>query len=118
MTAAHCVGSSTSRYSVILGAHDIRSQRQGQPRRYSLSRIVIHPKWRPIGFLAFPNDIAMLYLSTNADMSSQYVDTVALASKSDNFVGNSNCWITGWGRLVGGGRTPDILQVSAMNGPQ
>ena len=116
VTAAHCVGGPQSTYSIILGAHDIRSQRQARPRRYSISRIVKHPRWVNSGRLAFPNDIAMIYLSTTADMSSKYVDTVALASKNDNFVGNPNCWITGWGHLVGNGQGPDNLQVSGICG--
>merc|ERR1712004_435717 len=28
----------------------------------------------------------------------------------ENFEGNKECFITGWGTLVGGGRTPNVLQ--------
>merc|ERR1711976_232467 len=70
VTAAHCVGSSASAYSVILGAHDIKTQSQGAPRRYSASRIVIHPGWRNSGSQAFPNDIALFYTSSTVHQQS------------------------------------------------
>ena len=110
VTAAHCVGSSASAYSVILGAHDLKTQRQGAPKRYSASRIVIHPGWRNSGSQSFPNDIALIYTSATVDTSSKYVSTISLPSKNQDFAGNSNCWITGWGRLRGGGSSPNNLQ--------
>ena len=110
VTAAHCVGSSPSAYSVILGAHDIKTQAQGAPKRYSASRIVIHPDWRYSSSQAFPNDIALIYTSTTVDTTSQYVRTVSLPYQNQDFSGNYNCWITGWGRITGGGASPNNLQ--------
>lgn len=45
-----------------------------------------------------PNDIALLHLSRDVDMTNQYVSTIQLPEKGEDFLGNGNCWITGWGR--------------------
>ena len=105
--AAHCVGSSASSYSIVLGAHDIKTQRQGQPRRYQVSRIVSHPSYNPNS--AYANDISLIYLSQDADTSNRYISTIAVGNKGENFVGNRNCYITGWGADNSGG-SPNNLQ--------
>ena len=109
LTAAHCVGSSTSTYSIVLGMHDRSTQRQGQPKRYSVSRIIRHHSYSG-SRSGYPNDIALMYLSSTADLSSRYASTVSLPSSNEEFAGNRNCWITGWGATRGGGPLPNILQ--------
>ena len=108
LTAAHCVGSSVSMYSVVLGMHD-RSMRQGQPKRYQVGKIIKHEGYTGSGN-GLPNDIALLRLSTSADLSSKYATAVLLPNYKENFAGNPNCWITGWGGTYGGGPMPNILQ--------
>ena len=109
VTASHCLGGHASQYSVVLGAHDIRTQRQGQPRRYYISRYIMHPRFEYSSSKFFPNDIALLYTSSNVDTYSKYAAAVPMASQNEKFVGNSNCYITGWGRTSSG--SPNILQV-------
>jgi len=108
LTAAHCVGSSSSSYSIVLGMHDRSTMRQGSPKRYSVSRVIRHHSYSG-SRSGYPNDIALMYLSSTATMN-QHVKTVALPSSSERFAGNSNCWITGWGATRGGGSLPNILQ--------
>merc|ERR1719309_1850155 len=96
LTAAHCVGSSASSYKIVLGLHDKDTKRQGQPRTYSVSRIIKHSRYNG-NANGFPNDIALIYLSSSASTSSKYVSTITLPSKNENFAGNRNCYITGWG---------------------
>jgi len=109
LTAAHCVGSSASSYRIVLGMHDKDSRNQGQPVTHTVSKVIRHHGYNGNG-RGFPNDIALLQLSSNVDMSSRFIDTVALPAKNENFAGNSDCWITGWGATRGGGSTPNMLQ--------
>ena len=55
-----------------------------------------HPDYDDIG-VDFPNDIALLQLETEADLTDKYVATIPLPKESKAFVGNENCWLTGWG---------------------
>ena len=109
VTAAHCVGKSARDYSLVLGAHDIKSLRQGSPKRYQADRVVIHPEYNPRGS-GYPNDIALMHINQDADTNSHYISTISIGNKGEQFSGNPNCWITGWGALVGGGGGPNALQ--------
>merc|ERR1712038_2178209 len=109
LTAAHCV-SSSSGYSVVLGLFDKDTQRQGQPRRYSIGRIVKHPGWRG-SYNGFANDVAVIQMTSAADLSTNYAFEIQMAEPSDgDLVGNPDCWITGWGKLSGWQRPPNNLQ--------
>ena len=112
VSAAHCVGSSPSSYTIVLGLHDFAG-RQGQPKRYSVSRIISHPYYNGRA-RGLPNDISLIYLSGNAQMNN-YVKAIALASSNEDFVGNSQCWITGWGNIRGGGPSPSVLQEAQVD---
>merc|ERR1719328_217530 len=113
VTTAHWSRVARSKYSVILGAHDIATLEQGQPTRYTLSRILVHPDWSPIPWKGFPNDIAMLYLSKPADMTSQYIQKVSLPEENQDFL-SSRCLITGWGGTKGQSK-PNILQEAEVD---
>ena len=78
-----------------------------------VSRIIRHPNFKD-NTAGLPNDIALIYLSSSANTNSQYISTIALPSQNENFAGNSNCYITGWGTTRGGGSLPNILQVQYM----
>ena len=115
LTAAHCVSStSISSYSIVLGLHDRSTQRQGQPKRYSVSSIIRHPSYSGSSS-GFPNDIALMKLSSSADLSSKYATAVALPDSNEDFAGNDECWITGWGATRGGGPLPNILQEAKVD---
>ena len=113
LSAAHCIFGSASVYSVVLGMHDKRMQ-QGAPKRYSVYRIYKHPHYQANG--GYPNDIALVHLSSNAHLSSSsYAKAIALASNGENFAGNPSCVITGWGALYGNGPSPNILQEATVD---
>ena len=105
--AAHCVQYGHSAYTILLGAHDIRTKKQGHPVRYTISRIISHPGFRYHG--SFPNDMALIQLSTDVDLSNEFVDTIGLADENEKFV-RSPCVLIGWGRLYPGGKNPNTLQ--------
>ena len=44
-----------------------------------------------------PNDIAIVRLAEAVDLTNEYVDVIGLPEENEDFVGNSNCWIMGWG---------------------
>lgn len=48
----------------------------------------------------FPNDIALLKVRTPINLNSKAV-AIDLATMGMDFVGNNNCWITGWGLTQG-----------------
>ena len=108
--AAHCVGRPPSDYSVVLGAYDIKSMKQGLPERYSVESITVHPGWVYSAEQQFPNDIALILLKSEAQLSNPYINTIALPEENEDFTENTDCWITGWGDLKYGGPAPDILQ--------
>merc|ERR1712076_265134 len=89
--AAHCVGSGASAYKIVLGLHDRTTQREGAPRDYTISSITSHPGWSNDGSRGFPNDISVIYLSSNA-FPSQFVNPITLPSSSQSvcrgFYGN------------------------------
>ena len=55
-----------------------------------------HPDYDNMG-VGIPNDIALLQLETEADLTDKYVATISLPKEGEDFVGNKNCWLTGWG---------------------
>ena len=68
---------------------------------YCLSFVVQHPQYSESSG-GFPNDIAILRLSSSASLDA-YVKVAALpTSTSTSFYNGRNCYITGWGRLSGG----------------
>jgi len=114
VTAAHCVESPASQLSVVLGMHDRNTQRQGDPTRYKISKIIQHPGWGP-NDNGFPNDIALMKLSSTADLSGPYAQAVHLADSGTDFMGNTDCWITGWGKLNFLTGPPNILQEASVD---
>ena len=44
-----------------------------------------------------PNDIVILKLAEPVDMTNENVDVIVLPKKGEEFTGNENCWIMGWG---------------------
>lgn len=58
----------------------------------------------------FPNDIAVLELSSPIPLGST-IALATLASNNEDFLsGTQNCWITGWGRTNVGSKMPRFLQ--------
>merc|ERR1711976_458190 len=108
LSAAHCIRTKMQYLTVTLGMHDRRRQ-QGEPIRYKLDQIIVHPEYQEVPDLGFPNDIALLHLSEPANLQSPYIAVVDLPTEGADFV-SAECYITGWGRLNGGGPTSNALQ--------
>jgi len=105
VTAAHCVdGSRASQLTVAVAEHDLDVSGE---RTHQVSKIVMHENYNGNG-AGFPNDIALLKVSTPINLNSKAV-AIDLATMGMDFVGNNNCWITGWG-LTQGSQDRTVLQ--------
>lgn len=101
VTAAHCMGGDIS---VVAGEHNL-SDTSGTEQRRWMKRLnqYIH---RDYYDESTDNDIALFKLRSAFKFNS-CVGKVSLPER-DVPVG-TKCWITGWGRLKSGGRSPDVL---------
>eukprot|EP00058_Branchiostoma_floridae_P013281 XP_002598769.1 hypothetical protein BRAFLDRAFT_74552 [Branchiostoma floridae] len=99
LTAAHCVyRMNPGQLSVVLGEHNL-NRRDVTEVTVNVARIIMHEHYDPNG-AGFPNDIALLKFPDPVTFS-QKIKPVALATPGMDFVGNNNCWITGWGLTQG-----------------
>ncbi|KXJ19654.1 chymotrypsin B [Exaiptasia diaphana] len=105
ITAAHCVGSSPSQYTAVVGAHRRLGSTSVQ-QTIRIAKIITHPKWDRRRLI---NDIALLELQTPVKMSGK-VSPVCLTDQKP--AAGKKCYITGWGRTESG--TPDILQQAML----
>ena len=116
VTAGHCIDRPPGDYSVLLGAYDIKSLRRGEPKRYYVQSIITHPQWKFDGILRYPNDIALILLKNDVDLSSSLIEPINLPEQNEDFTGNPNCAITGWGSLsTRHGDGPNNLQQLRVN---
>lgn len=62
-----------------------------------------------------PHDIALIKLKDKANLSNSNIKPIALPPNDENnFAGNSDCWITGWGRTSGNatGASPVLMELN------
>jgi trypsin len=108
VTAAHCVGSAVSVYTILGGTSDRTVTNCATCVLFSPSSIVKHPNYSENGATGYPNDVAVLRFtarSTNANFN-----TIAMSQSSDGNYGGSAAVFTGWGRTCGSCGLPNILQ--------
>ncbi|XP_071115166.1 chymotrypsin-like serine proteinase [Haliotis cracherodii] len=106
LTAAHCLSNSASSYRLGFGMLRMNNV-DGTEQYSSVTSYTNHPNYNG-NAAGYPNDIAVLRLTSSMDTSSSAVGTVSLASGSNDYAGQT-CTISGWGRLSGGS-TPNNLQ--------
>jgi len=111
VTAAHCVdGSSTSDLKIILGKHR-KDQTWTTEVEKTISRIIMHENYNGNGD-GFPNDIALLKLSSPVSLS-QYVQVACLpTSANQDWTARDTCFITGWGLTQGTGNDNVLNQLN------
>lgn len=104
LTAAHCLaGEGNTGIWVVAGEYHIR-QSSGNEQNIRSKKLYMHPQYDDWTMV---NDIALIHLSSPMQLNG-CVGTVCLPS-SDVSPG-TDCWITGWGTLSSGGRSPTTLQ--------
>lgn len=103
LTAAHCfVGRSDAKdWTANLGEQRMNDLDTKFSPNF-ISQIVIHPSWKKA---TFENDVALVSLENQANLSSRWIMTANLVV-SDTIVGkelpdNTNCIVAGWGTTEG-----------------
>ena len=93
----------------------MRVSNVGTEQDFKVAKIISHPSYHSP--LRYSHDIALLKLEKTA-MLNKAVGPVCVPDGStpampiDN--ASKKCWITGWGRLVSGGATPDRLMQASV----
>ncbi|XP_001623008.2 chymotrypsin-like protease CTRL-1 isoform X2 [Nematostella vectensis] len=111
LTAAHCVEDfpHPSGYTVVVGAHRIK-ERSAIQQEFRLTKLFKH---KDFSMSHLKNDVALLKLD-NPIQPSDKVNTVCLPERNSRAQVGAQCFITGWGRLVGGGQPSEILQQAML----
>ncbi|XP_031574197.1 chymotrypsinogen B-like isoform X2 [Actinia tenebrosa] len=111
VTAAHCVDRNPrpSGYTVVVGAHT-RTGSTAVQQTFRLKQLFKHEGF---SMRHLRNDIALLQLNGQISASSK-VNTVCLPQKGSRVPAGTGCYITGWGRTVGGGSAAGILQQAVL----
>ena len=78
-----------------------------------VSNIIRHPHYSENGQRGFPNDIAVLQLSSTINLNDRYASAVKMASSGEDFT-EKKCIITGWGKLGKWKPSPNVLQVNTL----
>ena len=99
---------SSYQLSIVMGLHDKDTARQGAPVRYQVARLIGNPGFGR-GGRAMSDDIALIQLASDVQMNA-YVQPIMMAGYMESFLGNTQCYITGWGSLYQGHRGPNVLQ--------
>ncbi|KAL5017389.1 hypothetical protein ScPMuIL_006978 [Solemya velum] len=120
LTAAHCINDidlPANQYTVVLGLQR-RSQlsseiSSGDAKAYDVESITVHPSFASS---TKTDDIAVVKLSSKVELRNDIRLIRRLARNSDRFVGNSDCWISGFGWIDSvNGILADNLQVANMD---
>ncbi|XP_028397984.1 chymotrypsinogen A-like [Dendronephthya gigantea] len=110
VTAAHCVvkNPQRSRYTVVVGAHKTTGTTAVEETR-RVRQLLIHENYVE----SSNHDIALIQLDKPVKISSK-VNTVCLPQPGSRASVGARCYITGWGRTVGGGQAADTLQQAIL----
>jgi secreted trypsin-like serine protease len=115
VTAAHCMGSAVSAYTILGGTTDRTVTTCATCMLRSLTRMTRHPNFSNTGINGYPNDVGVIFFSavtTNAN-----VRTIVMATSADGTFAGTSCVITGWGKTSGTSNTiPITLQQASMTG--
>jgi secreted trypsin-like serine protease len=110
ITAAHCIGGTTSSYSVLAGTSDRTTTNCATCALRTLNGQTRHPNYSGSSSNGYPNDIATIRWATTISTNSNTGYATMAASNAGNYAGQ-NCQLTGWGRTCGSCGLPNTLQV-------
>jgi secreted trypsin-like serine protease len=113
VTAAHCLGGTTSSYSVLAGTSDRTVTTCATCALRTLNAQTRHPNYNGSGAQGYPNDIGTIRWATAIATNANIGFATLAASNAGNYAGSS-CQITGWGRTCGTCGIPNTLQVGTM----
>ena len=93
---------SASRLGVRVGAHDLT----GDGQDIAVARVVNHEDYDS---WTISNDICLLWLESEADVSDDMVDTICLPVSGAEYEEGTMCTVTGWGTTSEGGQLARTL---------
>lgn len=103
LTAAHCVINRNPKDYVVIAGTSHKSGNDGVLTR--VAKFVWHERYNSS---IYDNDVALIQLESSLPLNSHSIFPVSLGSNAPN---NSDVvTITGWGALLEGGASPEILQ--------
>lgn len=113
ITAAHCTKSREAEgITVVVGDHD-RDDTTGKEQKIQADKVINHEDYDPF---TIQNDIAIVTLKEPAKLKREV--RLACMPEDDNDLNDGledqTCYITGWGRTVGGGPSAIRLQQAKM----
>jgi len=108
LTAAHCISSDKTGYTVELGVHD-RRRREGHEIELTPSRIVVHPNYNDN---SKENDVAIILLSKPIQFRKEYSPVCLPYTGSWE---NVEAVVSGWGDIVQGGSSSTVLLDAKVN---
>jgi secreted trypsin-like serine protease len=112
-TAAHCIGGTTSTYSVLAGTSDRTVTNCATCQLRTLNAQTRHPSYTGSSNNGYPNDVGTIRWATSIATNANIAYATLAASNAGNYAGQ-NCVITGWGRTCGSCGLPNILQQGTM----
>jgi len=112
VSAAHCVGGAVAAYVIIAGTNQ-RSCPNDACENRRVDSVIRHADFQNIGLRGYPNDISVIHWIDPILEVAGKIQYATLAT-TDNQVG-SECFISGWGRMVDGGPLPENLQEAVID---
>ncbi|MFF3014724.1 serine protease [Streptomyces sp. NPDC057939] len=107
LTAAHCLtGTPAAGLRVVVGSNTLTPAGTA----YAVQQTIVHEGYAP-GAPGTPNDIGLVKLSTPLAFTA-LVQPIPLPALPDVLGGSAT--LTGWGRLSGGGPSPNTLQQATL----
>uniref|UniRef100_G1NNS9 Enteropeptidase n=1 Tax=Meleagris gallopavo TaxID=9103 RepID=G1NNS9_MELGA len=109
VTAAHCVYGrqlQPSTWKAVLGLYDQSNMTDTLTVVQNIDRIVINPHYNK---LTKDSDIALMHLQYKVQYT-DYIQSICLPQKNQQFLPGINCSIAGWGAIRYEGPTSNILQ--------
>lgn len=96
LTAAHCTDGRGSKemFRVAAGLNNIEEE---TGTVFEVEEIINHEDFEMNPIFGFPNDIGLLKLKTPVETNDK-IQFACLPPKDVDFAGNSDCWISGWGK--------------------
>lgn len=98
VTAAHCLVGSVRDATVVLGDHT--DSADPQETYFSVASWIIHPDYDDGGIgKVSANDIGLIYLGSDADLTNPYITTISLPTSNDEWMYEEGESVTviGWG---------------------
>merc|ERR1712021_17335 len=99
ITAGHCCdGQSASGLGIRVGNQNLYEDDEDQAD-FAVTKVILHENYDS---WTTSNDICILEMGGSADLSSQYVDTIAMPEAGEEYAAGTICTVTGWGTTTEG----------------